>query len=135
MKVFLGVLLLIIMPYSANAQLKDTLNPELNQDLLKAKKVKTAGILMTITGTSLFTIGLIRLVTSPTECEPQDGPQAPRCHVTEWHGGGLITVGLLTMGVGVPVWTFAKQKEKYGRIYLFQFTSASIKSIGLKITF
>lgn len=134
MKKLLLALLQITLPFSVDAQVKDTLNQELNQDILKAKKWKTAGILMTISGASLFTIGVIRLANSPKECEPREH-QAPRCHVTEWHGGGLTLTGLCTTDVGMTVWTLAKHKEKHGKINWFEFKLASVNGIGLKITF
>ena len=134
MKKLLLSLLLITLPFSVDAQMKDTLNQELNQDILKAKKLKTAGILMTISGASLLTIGVIRLANSPKECEPVEH-QGNRCHVTEWHGRGLTLSGLGTMAVGLPVWGVAIQKEKTGKINWFEFKFTSVNGIGLKITF
>jgi hypothetical protein len=136
MNKLLLVLLLITLSYKVNAQQKGSLNQELNQDLLKTRNIKRAGIIITVTGFTLFSTGLVRFANSPTECDPTSPTGNQGCHFTEIHGEGFLLAGSIVMAVGIPVWTFAKQKEQYGRIRLFPyFSSSSVNGIGLEITF
>ena len=132
----LSLLLLLSTTVNLNAQERDTLNLKPDRDLLSVRNVKRAGIAMSVTGFTLFSIGLVRFATSPTECDPTSPTGNENCHFTEIHGKGCLLAGAITMAVGIPVWTFASQKERYGRIRLFPLiSSAPVNGIGFEITF
>jgi len=122
--------------FNSSAQKIDTLNLRQDSELLSVRNIKRAGIAISVTGFTLFSIGLVRFATSPTECDPTSPTGNQRCHFTEIHGKGFLLAGAITMGIGIPVWTFSKQKEVYGRVRLFPMTSSSpVSSVGLVITF
>ena len=129
-KLFLAVFL-IISPFLVNAQLKDTRNQELNRNLKAALTVKGVGIITTVTGFTLLTIGIVKFLNSPTECEEYD-PTPKRCHMTEVKGKGLMATGAIVTAVGLPVLAFSW----HGKIKLLPFIpSASVNGIGLEIRF
>jgi hypothetical protein len=130
------IILLLTISFNLSAQLKDTSKPKPDRDLLSVRNVKRAGIALSATGFTLFSVGLIRFATSPTECDPTSPGGNQDCHFTEIHGEGFLLAGAITMAVGIPVWTFARQKERYGRIKILPwFSSAQVDGIGLEITF
>ena len=132
----ISFLLLITISFTLSAQLKDTLNVKPDRDLLSVRNVKSTGIVMSAAGFTLFTAGLIRFANSPTECDPGSPSGNQDCHFTEIHGKGFLLAGAIVMAVGIPVWTFSRQKERYGRIRLFPAVpSDSGNSIGLEIAF
>lgn len=136
MQKILLLLLLLSITFNLSAQKKDTLNLKPDRNLLNVTNVKRAGIVLSATGFTLFSIGLVRFATSPTECDPTSPGGNQNCHFTEIHGEGFLLAGVITMAVGIPVWTFSKQKERYGRIRLFPlFSSAPVNGIELIISF
>jgi len=132
----LPLLLLLSITSDLSAQKRDTLNLKPDRDLLSARNVKRGGIALSATGVTLFSIGLIRFANSPTECDPTSPSGNQNCHFTEIHGKGFLLAGAITMAVGIPFWTFASQKERYGRIRLFPLiSSVPLNGIGLEVTF
>ena len=138
MKVFWGALLLVTMSFSANAQVKDTLNQKMNQDLMKFKKLKRAGCILFATGIPLTIIGGVMLDNSPEECDP-DAP-GKKCHYTEVNGVGLLVGGMIISSAGMGLWTLTKKDEL---IYKFRHrqkkytlaVSTSLNGIGIRINF
>ncbi len=136
MNKILPFILLLAITFNLSAQKKVSLNLKPDRDLLSVRNVKRAGIAMSVTGFTLFGIGLVRFATSPTECDPTSPGGNQKCHFTEIHGKGFLLAGAITMAVGIPVWTFASQKERFGRIRLFPLiSSAPVNGLGLEVTF
>jgi hypothetical protein len=138
MKALIIVLLLVIFTVPLNAQKKSKFTQEqLNNALVKAKKLKTTGAVITLSGCVLDVTGIALLATAPVT-----GTRTGIFGTTEWNNhdwrGGwyVLLAGVGFTALGIPLWSTGAAKKRHIEVALKKFQgSASANGIGLTIRF
>ena len=137
------ILLLVFIAVHSNAQwytrqfgvndISELNNEQLNIAFTKAEKTTKAGIAMTVIGLPVMIIGGVMFWNGWNEFLEGDIVGGGM----KYNAGALISyAGVLSAGIGIPLWIVGKNRKDIITVHLAKFTGTSyIPSIGIKISF
>jgi hypothetical protein len=114
----------------------DELNEkQLNISYKKAEKITKTGVVMTLSGITAIIVGEVIYLNGEAEYEP-NGIIDFGFNDKMFFGGVIIGVGVISSGIGIPLWMVGGKRKYLIKGQLAKFNDTSyIPSIEIRITF